>query len=217
LAAKAICLHHPGSESTDQELSDANYPNIRLLFLYLPKVSLLSLKSVGLPNGGLFNAIGRLFFCGGLFLREKNLQAKIQRSHWFRVESAYGGTPIEAWISPEGRKRPSNSRPKPHHWRDRIGIKLMTVLVVDFNKWIDTIERKDLDLQMRHTIGARLCIQECVSQLPAYFERNQDKALKKKTGWNLWFLKRWYLTKMGLKPEFLSYGPVIDDDLSTFS
>jgi sialate O-acetylesterase len=197
-------------KNADQELSAADYPNIRLF--YVPtQVNTVPQKDVNAKwvactpqSVASFSAVAYFF--------AKNLQAKFNVPIGL-IESAYGGTPIEGWISPEGIMNEPQFGPEAASLSGQDKDIVNARMLLDFNKWIDMIERRDPAYTNATYDWSKVLHPEWKSmQLPAYFE-NQDKTLKDRDG-ILWFSKSVVLEEREAKGESSFHmGPVVNDDM----
>lgn len=196
--------------NAEREVAAANYPHIRLF--YVPTTIATSPQNNVKGKWSVCNPESVRNFSAVAYFFARNLQEKIKVPIGL-IESSFGGTPVEAWISTEGIANDP-----------QFGAEAKMLLGVDqaaydkklkesFDSWIDSLQKGDPAYTNGTYSWAAVAHHDWKTmQLPAYFE-NQDKNLKDRDG-ILWFSKEIDVTADDLTENSgFSMGPVVDDDM----
>lgn len=198
------------AKNADQELANANYPAIRLFTVSTtiataPQSDVKAKWVVCNPQTVKdFSAVG--YFFG------RAVQAKIGVPIGL-IQSAFGGTPVEAWISAEGIKGDPQFSKQAATLAAMDKDQVDRQMMIDFKKWIDTIEKADPAYSGGLFPWTKSVHPEWKEMaLPAYFE-NKDRSMKNRDG-IVWFSKTIELDDKDISGDCsFNMGPVVDDDL----
>jgi len=142
----------------------------------------------------------------------KSLQSRIKVPIGL-VQSSFGATPIEGWISTEGIKDDPQFGELAKMISTTPNEVIDKMFSIKFNNWMDSLVRLDSGYTNGTFAWSKNHHPEWPEMiLPGYIE-NRDPVMKGRDG-IIWFSKTIQLTAEDLKDECIfNMGPVIDDDL----